>query len=63
MQVAETLTNLGVAHGDLGNDAKKRDLLERALAIFERGNGGDHPYAVLCREQLELKASETRPAS
>ena len=35
-EVAITLVNLGNAYGDLGDAAKKRDLLERALAINER---------------------------
>ena len=29
-------------HGQLGEDAKKRDVLERALAIQEREYGSDH---------------------
>ena len=33
VEVANTLRNLGVAYGDLGDYAKQRDLLERALAI------------------------------
>jgi ankyrin repeat protein len=40
--VATTLTNLGNAYGDLGDNAKKRDMLERALAIKERAYGPDH---------------------
>jgi tetratricopeptide (TPR) repeat protein len=31
--VAITLTNLGAAYSDLGDYAKARDVLERALAI------------------------------
>ncbi len=34
-QVAATLEELGVIHGDLGNAAKKRELLKRALCIQE----------------------------
>ena len=40
--VATTLTNLGLAYGDLGDQAKKRDMLERSLAIKERAYGRDH---------------------
>ena len=40
--MANTLTNLGNAYGDLGDHAKKRDMLERALAIEERAYGPDH---------------------
>jgi len=40
--VAKTLTNLGIAYGDLGDNAKKRDVLVRALAIEEREFGRDH---------------------
>jgi Tfp pilus assembly protein PilF len=41
-QVATTLTNLGNAYGDLGDAARKRDLLEQALAIAEREYGPEH---------------------
>ena len=34
-----TLNNLGNAYGQLGNPSKQRDLLKRALAIFEREYG------------------------
>ena len=37
-----TLTNLGNSYGDLGDHAKKRDMLERAIAIKERAYGRDH---------------------
>ena len=40
--MAITLTNLGIAYGELGDHAKKRDVLERALAIKERAYGRDH---------------------
>ena len=40
--MAATLTNLGNAHGDLGDYAKARDLHESALAIQEREYGRDH---------------------
>ena len=40
--MAITLTNLGNAYGSLGDHAKKRDMLERALAIKERAYGRDH---------------------
>lgn len=40
--VAVILTNLGNAYGDLGDAAKKRDLLERALSIKEQEYGPDH---------------------
>ena len=40
--VAVTLTNLGNAWRPLGDQAKKRDMLERALAINERTYGRDH---------------------
>ena len=42
-EVAVVLTNLGTAYGDLGDHAKERDMLERALAIKERAYGRDHP--------------------
>ena len=34
--------DLAVAHGDLGNAGKERDLLARALRIKERHYGPDH---------------------
>ena len=40
--MAITLTNLGNAYGDLGDAAKQRELLERALAIKEREYGREH---------------------
>jgi hypothetical protein len=40
--VAITLMSLGVAYGNLGEVAKKRDLLERALAIQEAYYGPNH---------------------
>ena len=40
--MAITLTNLGDAYRYLGDAAKSRDLLERALAIDEREYGPDH---------------------
>ena len=36
------LFDLGSAYGRLGDQAKKRDMLERALAIKERAYGRDH---------------------
>ena len=36
------LFDLGNAYGDLGDPAKQRDMLERALAIEERAYGRDH---------------------
>ncbi|CAL1158634.1 unnamed protein product [Cladocopium goreaui] len=41
--VATTLTNLGIAHGDLGDYRQKKDLLERALRITEQHYGKEHP--------------------
>ena len=37
-----TLASLGIAYGQLGDHTKKRDMLERALAINERAFGRDH---------------------
>ena len=37
-----TLANLGNACGSLGNAAKRKELLERALVIEERHYGPDH---------------------
>ena len=63
MEVAttlRTLRNLGNAHGDLGDNAKARDLYERALAIFQREYGRDNffPHAAYCREQLESQEAQ-----
>jgi len=41
-EVANTLGNLAIAHGDLGNDRTKKMLLERALAILEAHHGREH---------------------
>ena len=37
-----TLANLGNAYGTLGDAARQRDFLERALAVEERVYGPDH---------------------
>merc|ERR1719254_150537 len=42
LQAACVLAALGNAYGDLGDAARQRDLLERALAIDEREYGPDH---------------------
>ena len=55
---AKMLRDLGGAYGDLGDHAKARDVLERALAIDERAYGRDHAevafslanLGVLCRD-------------
>ena len=39
--------NLGNAYGNLGDHAKARDMLERALAIKERAYGRDHPEVAI----------------
>ena len=41
-EVASTLASLGGAYGALGDAARKRDLLERALAIELREFGPEH---------------------
>ena len=50
--VALTLFNLGVAHGSLGDNSKKRELLERVLPIWTRAYGNDHPHTKLCQGAL-----------
>ena len=47
--------NLGMAHGNLGDNAKKRELLERALPIYTRTG---HRMTKKCRRQLAQLASE-----
>ncbi len=42
LALAETLLNLGIAYGNLGDDQKKKALLKRALAIQERHYGLEH---------------------
>ena len=42
IEVEKILERLGNAHGQLGDAAKQRDLLERALRIKERHYGPDH---------------------
>ena len=41
-KVADVLNSLGCVYSDLGDQAKQRDMLERALAIKERAYGPDH---------------------
>ena len=53
MCVASTLTTLGDVYGELGAHAKKRDLLERALAIQEKALRERDPLALAhCRRTL-----------
>jgi Tfp pilus assembly protein PilF len=47
LEVAITLTNLGVSYGDMGNNTKKFELLQRALAIEEKHYGHDHPEVAI----------------
>ena len=56
--MAYTLMNLGNAYGDLGDAAKARDLLERALEIREGEYGRDHPKTAYCRARLEKNAQQ-----
>ena len=50
--VATTLTNLGIAYGDLGDAQKKRDLLEKALRIKEREYGPEHKIVASSLDNL-----------
>ena len=50
--VATTLTNLGIAYGDLGDAQKKRDLLEKALRIKEREYGPEHQTVAITLDNL-----------
>ena len=52
--MADTLTNLGAAYGNLGDQAKKRDFLERALAIEERAFGRDLTVAIILWNLAEV---------
>jgi hypothetical protein len=56
-EVAVTLYNLGVAHGSLGDNSKKRDFLQRVLPIWTRAYGTDHPHTRLCQSALDELAS------
>ena len=49
-EVAKTLANLGNAYGELGDAAKSRHMLERALRIFESYG---HPAAAMVRACLK----------
>jgi hypothetical protein len=52
VEVAITLTNLGNAHGALGNARTKREMLERALRIKEAHYGPDHPLVATILRSL-----------
>ena len=56
--MALTLGNLGNAHGALGDNSKKCELLERALPIWTRAYGTDHPQTEMCQEQLDIARSD-----
>ncbi|HEU0079855.1 MAG TPA: tetratricopeptide repeat protein, partial [Longimicrobiaceae bacterium] len=51
-KVAIRLNNLGLVLQDLGELAKARKLLTRALTIFGVSNGPDHPSTRTVRENL-----------
>jgi hypothetical protein len=50
--VASTLGNLGDAYGALGDHAKKRKCVTRAVKIFEAAYGPDHPHAKFYKNVL-----------
>ena len=51
-EVALILGSLGMAYGELGDAAKKREYVTRTLKIFEGAYGPDHPHATFYREEL-----------
>ena len=53
-QVAITLTNLGIAYGDLGDNTMKKDLLERALEMKEKHFGREHVEVAITLYNLAL---------
>ena len=55
--MASTLTSLGNAHGALGDHAKKR---KRALAIYERAYGRDHPKVAFPLANLDAEKKKAR---
>ena len=61
VEVAVTLTNLGVAHNALGRDEEKRRHLERARRTFNRALGLDHRHMRFCEEQLVSGGREPEP--
>jgi hypothetical protein len=53
-----TLNNLAVLAKAQGRREEAADLYSRALAIFERALGPNHPKIITCRENFErLKRS------
>ena len=62
-EFARILLNLGLARGDLGQDAAARQLLERALAIYEQTLQPDHRQLVRTLAELaDLHSSHGRYA-
>ena len=55
--VANTLFNLAMVKGMLGDDCKARELLERVLPIWTRAYGTDHPRTKICQSSLAKLAS------
>jgi tetratricopeptide (TPR) repeat protein len=51
-EVAATLVSLGAAHQALGEDAKARTVLEKALAMEEAAHGPDHPQVAIALSYL-----------
>ncbi len=54
--------NVAMVSGNLGENSKKRELLERALAIFESAYGTDYPHTEMCQKELaEVRALINSP--
>jgi tetratricopeptide (TPR) repeat protein len=52
VQVGVGYSQLALACAKLGDDAKKTELLTKALALFQTHFQADHPYVLMCKEQL-----------
>ena len=52
IQLAASLGSLGLAYGELGDAAKKREYVTRTVTIFEDAYGPDHPNAKYYRNVL-----------
>jgi Tetratricopeptide repeat len=52
LQVARCLNNLAVLLRSQGDLAGARPLLERALAIWGKALGPEHPYAIAVRDSF-----------
>ena len=54
VEVAITLFNLALAHGELGVYEKAADILERVLPVYEDHHGAHHDLCTKVRRAIDV---------